>query len=222
MTDRFDKNYTDQGYIMNYFRLPNLGPWKKRVLQFRIELEDITPAIWRVIQVPADYNFWDLHVAIQDAMGWLDCHLHYFEIKPKNKRCVRRIGIPDFERTDESFPIDPGWEIAADSIFNDLGLSATYLYDFGDSWKHKVTLEGHMHRYKNQTYPVCVSGKRACPPEDCGGVPGYMDLLEVLSNPRNPEYKSMREWAGDYDPESFSPEKVVFSDPQKRWREAFF
>ncbi len=222
MSSRFDKNYTGQGYAMNYFRLPNVAHWKKMALQFRIELEDITPAIWRVIQVPADYNFWDLHVAIQDAMGWLNYHLHYFEIKPKHKRELRRIGIPDFEEPHESFPIDPGWEIAIDSIFKDLGSSATYLYDFGDSWKHKVTLDGYMHKYKNQSYPMCVNGRRACPPEDCGGVPGYMHLLEVLGDKQNPEYNEMREWAGDYDPETFNPEEVVFSDPQKRWRKAFF
>ncbi|MBN1664447.1 MAG: plasmid pRiA4b ORF-3 family protein [Deltaproteobacteria bacterium] len=131
----------------------------------KIELNDIEPLIWRRILVPSEYNLWDLHVAIQDAMGWLDCHLHHFEIKGKGKKKEERIGIPDFDR-------------------------------FDDSW--------------------------ACPPEDCGGVDGYLSLLEILADPANDEYEDMKTWVGEnWDPEKFDKKAIVFDPPYKRWRKAF-
>ena len=58
MKSRFDKNYTERGYIMNYNKPGSYATLNNQVYQFRIELQDITPKIWRRIQVPADYNFW--------------------------------------------------------------------------------------------------------------------------------------------------------------------
>ncbi|MGD9202748.1 MAG: hypothetical protein PVI26_14395, partial [Chitinispirillia bacterium] len=110
MTKDFQKNYTDQGYLMNYEKSNiKLSP-KNQVMQFYIELSEILPLIWRRIHVPTNYNFWDLHVAIQDSMGWKDYHLHYFEIKGKYQKNKAKIGIPDFEQETEE-NILPGWEI---------------------------------------------------------------------------------------------------------------
>jgi len=92
---------------MNYKKGSKSGSLKNTVLQFKIELVDIFPSIWRRIQVPSYYNFWDLHVAIQDSMGWLDYHLHHFEIKGKGKRKTERIGIPDFDLLFDDYAIDP-------------------------------------------------------------------------------------------------------------------
>ena len=84
MSKNYQKNHTDQGFLMNYERSNiNFFP-NNRVMQFYVELSEIMPLIWRRIQVPTNYNFWDLHVAIQDSMGWKDYHLHHFEIKGKN------------------------------------------------------------------------------------------------------------------------------------------
>jgi hypothetical protein len=83
MSSKYDKNFTDQGYIMNYTKSKDLPFFKNQVFQFKIELLEIIPTIWRRILVPADYNFWDLHVAVQDSMGWQDRHLHHFEIGRK-------------------------------------------------------------------------------------------------------------------------------------------
>ncbi|MBN2522582.1 MAG: plasmid pRiA4b ORF-3 family protein [Bacteroidales bacterium] len=135
-----------------------------------MELDEIEPKIWRRIQVPSEYNFWDLHVAINDAMGWLDYHLHHFEIKGKSKQKVVHIGIPDFDRTNKLQEVYPGWEIWMMAYFNDLGVQAKYLYDYGDFWMHTVKLEGYMHREKGLKYPFCIDGERACSPEDCGGI----------------------------------------------------
>ena len=101
MASRFDKNFTGSGYRMNYSKFPDSGHYKTHVLQFLIEIQGISPRIWRRIQVPANYNFWDLHVAIQDALGWWDYHLHHFEIKGKGKRRTEQIGIPDFSGSGE-------------------------------------------------------------------------------------------------------------------------
>jgi hypothetical protein len=98
-------------------------------LQFLIELDGISPLIWRRIQVPVSYNFWDLHVAFQDAMGWTDSHMHHFEIKGKGKKKAERIGIPDFDGWGELPEVFPGWENLATAYFNDLGIQATYEYE---------------------------------------------------------------------------------------------
>ena len=221
MKRRYLDNYTEDGYIMKYEKTPR--PFNKKwMLQFKIELKRIEPLIWRRIQVPADYNFWDLHVAIQDAMGWSDSHLHYFTIKGKSKRNARDIGIPDFYYIDEDLEVWPGWEIPVVEYFNDLGVEANYLYDYGDYWEHFVQLEGYIYNNRRTKPPFCVGGERACPPEDCGGVDGYYKLLEILSNPKHDEYEEMKIWAGkDWDPEKFDPNEVKFDNPYKRWRNAF-
>ncbi|MBW8332320.1 MAG: plasmid pRiA4b ORF-3 family protein [Prolixibacteraceae bacterium] len=222
MTSRFDKNFTESGYTMNYSKLQESGHFKTHVLQFRIEIQGIFPPIWRRIQVPANYNFWDLHVAIQDALGWQDYHLHHFEIKGKGKRKAERIGIPDFSGSGDLPEVFPGWEILATTYFNDFGIQATYEYDYGDGWLHQVMLEGYLYRDPKIKYPVCIEGERACPPEDCGGVHGYENVLEMLANPEHEEHEEMSVWVGeDWDPEKFNPDTVKFDNPYKRWVYAF-
>lgn len=221
----YGRNYTTSGYTLNYLKpeLKSLGFLRNAVYQFRIEMPDILPSIWRQIQVPPDYNFWDLHVAIQDAMGWLDSHLHHFEIKAKGKHKWVKIGIPDFDLIEEEpeEEVFPGWEIPMDTYFNDLGLEARYLYDYGDSWWHTVKLEGYMARRQGGKYPVCIDGERACPPEDCGGISGYAHLIEILANPKHEEYEEMKIWAGDkWHPDRFAKDAVEIHDPYKRWKTA--
>ena len=127
------------------------------VYQFRIVLGEIEPAIWRAIQTPSNYSFWDLHVAIQDAMGWLDCHLHAFRVRMPHKSKDTIIGIPD----DDSFDLEilPGWEFPIAEYFTEPGKTAIYDYDFGDSWSHEVILEGILLKEKTVKYPRCIDGK---------------------------------------------------------------
>lgn len=223
MKSKYEKNFTDRGYTMNYKKGENLSPFKNWVLQFKIELPEILPLIWRRILVPSDYNFWDLHVAIQDSMGWLDYHLHYFEIKGKGKKKEERIGIPDFDRFSDDLPeVFPGWEIPVLNFFNDLGVTSKYLYDYGDSWWHTVQLEGYLFKEKKIKYPICIAGERACPPEDCGGEPGYYEMLKTLSEPDNDDYEDMRTWVGEnWDSEKFEKGEIKFHNPYKRWENAF-
>lgn len=222
MPSQYEKNFTDTGYLMKYEKVPLHSSMKNQVLQFSVELQGIEPKIWRKIQVPLDYNFWDLHVTIQDAMGWQDCHLHHFEIKGKGKRKEVRIGIPDFDGFGELPEVFPGWEIAVIAYFNALGVEAVYEYDYGDGWLHTVKLEGYMVREKGIKYPICIDGKNACPLEDCGGIGGYYNVIEVLSDPNNDDHDDMMTWAGkDWDPKRFNPHRVGFDIPYKRWRHAF-
>jgi hypothetical protein len=188
--------------------------------QYRVTLRDVSPAVWRRIQVPEKYTFWDLHVAIQDSMGWLDYHLHAFRFpEGMGKRSIE-IGIPDDE-ADRS--IIPGWEVSITDYFIRPGVTALYQYDFGDRWQHDVVLEAVSLGDAGQQYPRCIAGERSCPPEDCGGLPGYEHLLEVLRQPKHPEYLETIEWlkghAKNYypfDPDHFDAGKVRFSNPKKR------
>lgn len=185
-----------------------------RVYQFKITLYGFRPPIWRRIQVPEAYSFWDLHVAIQDAMGWSDYHLHQFEMVDSSSGMKVRIGIPDNEF---GMKILPELKQKIADYFSMENRPADYLYDFGDNWEHRILLEKILPRDKNIDYPICVSGKRACPPEDCGGIGGYEALLEVISDPDDEEYEEMMEWlGGEFDPEYFEAKEVGFDDPDKR------
>ena len=191
------------------------------VYQFKITLKGIKPPIWRRIQVQGNYTFWDLHVAIQDAMGWLDCHLHHFEIFNPVTGMKEEIGIPDEEFIMER-EILAGWEQDMANYYSSENNRSDYIYDYGDNWVHKVKLEKIFPPEKGRKYPVCVAGKRACPPEDCGGTRGYKLFLEAIMDPNNEEYEETLTWTGgDFEPEHFNPEKVKFDDPFKRWKYAF-
>ena len=183
-----------------------------QVYQFKITLKDTKPPVWRRIQVPETNTFWDLHVAIQDSMGWLDCHLHAFQLIAPSTGRKREIGIPDDE---VEFDRDTlaGWKQKIADWFSPENPLAQYLYDFGDGWIHEVRLEKVLPRQENVIYPVCLDGKRACPPEDCGGIWGYEEICKGESEFQD-EY-------ADYDPEYFNPEDITFDDSKKRFREAF-
>jgi hypothetical protein len=193
-----------------------------QVYQFKLVLVGVEPAIWRRIQVPETYSFWDLHVALQDAMGWLDYHLHVFRVAGPEASKVQQIGIPNDDRFEGEEPTLPGWEIPIARHFPRPGTTVQYEYDFGDGWEHELTLEKVLPRQAGQTYPFCVDGARACPPEDCGGVSGYENLLVVIEDPIHEEYESTLEWLGGrFDPDRFDPKRVKFDNPARRYRLAF-
>jgi hypothetical protein len=192
------------------------------VYQFKITLKGVQPPIWRRIQVPASYSFWDLHVALQDSMGWLDYHLHAFRILDPKTGEVVEVGIPNEDLFEDDQPCLPGWEVPISAYFQAPGNRAEYEYDFGDSWEHEVVLEEIVERLPRSKYPKCIAGARACPPEDCGGIWGYQELVETIRDPSHEEYESTLEWlGGHYDSEAFDPKAVQFDDPKKRWRIAF-
>jgi hypothetical protein len=191
------------------------------VLQFKITLEDVEPAIWRRIQMPANATFWDLHVAIQDAMGWEDAHMHTFECVHPEKGPVQISSVPiddSIERRQEQ----SDWEVRLVDYFTLDRPDARYIYDFGDNWVHHVRLEDIQPRDDETEYPTCLDGRRACPPEDCGGPFGYHGLLEALDDAGGDEYQYWSDWIGEgFDPEHFSAAQIVFDDPEERWEDIF-
>jgi len=199
------------------------SPRRERIAcQFLIVLAGTQPLVWRRILVPERYTFWDLHVAVQDAMGWRDCHLHEFEVVGGDPRePPLRIGLPYEEFTDDR-PTVPGWEVPIASVFRSGPMLVQYLYDFGDNWLHAVVYEGSARPKAGLKLPYCVAGGGRCPPEDCGGPPGYERFLETIGDPKHREHEEMLEWAGgSFDRDAFDPAEVKFDDPRARWRRAF-
>jgi hypothetical protein len=203
------------------------GARRKRptlVHQFLVVLSGTDPLVWRRIQVPQTYSFWDLHVAIQDAMGWTDSHLHEFRLLDVDEKSIVSIGIPTADDPEDR-PVVPGWEVPLSGYFAARpwhALPVLYAYDFGDDWEHVLVHEGMESADSSAKYPRCLAGARRCPPEDCGGVHGYIEFLEIIANPNHPEHASTMEWSGgDYDPAAFDPADVVFENPRKRWKIAF-
>jgi len=190
--------------------------------RFHIELEGIDPPVWRRIRVPSSYSFWDLHVAIQDAMGCLDYHLHLFYVRKRETGELEAIGIPGDEPYLDDPPCLAGWEVPIARYFVTEGDAASYEYDFGDGWRHIVTLQGIDTIRKGERRLACLAGERRCPPEDCGGIHGYSELLKVIADETHPEHEAMLQWLGGaYDSEAFSTSDVKFDDPKVRWRSAF-
>ncbi len=185
-----------------------------QVLQLKVTLVETSPAIWRQIQISSDCTFWGLHVAIQDAMGWTDSHLHMFELAGKRGSKAHCFGIPD---DDGDLEVRPGWEFSVSKFLKAKGDKARYLYDFGDCWDHDVILEELLPALPKTAYPRCIAGERRCPPEDCGGVYGFENFLKIMKNRRHKEHKEMVDWAGgEFDPEEFNAADVHFEDPRKR------
>ena len=156
-------------------------------------------------------------------MGWLDYHLHAFRLKKTHGRNIVEIGIPTDDFDD--IKILQGWNEYIADYFSEPGKIAEYEYDYGDNWCHEVLFEGILLKEKNIKYPLCLAGERACPPEDCGGIGGYENLLQILHDPKHEDYESMvewlNEWYGKYDSEKFDKEKVKFESPKTRWEKAF-
>ncbi len=192
----------------------------RSVLQFKVALLEVEPVVWRRIQITDLCSFWDLHVAIQDAMGWTDSHLHEFEMNHSIEKGKQYLGIPD-DGYDDFHSTLPSWNYKVRDylIINDQFM---YRYDFGDGWEHSIEYEGLHDKEPGVKYPVCLAGENACPPEDVGGAPGYEDFLEAIKTPRHPERQSLLTWVGGkFDPEKFDPKEVKFDSPSKRWKIAF-
>lgn len=162
--------------------------------EIRISLADITPEIWRRVVVPAAISLAGLHTVIQATMGWEDSHLHMFLISGK------RYGPPENE--------DGGLELldAARYQLGDLvaeGDRFLYVYDFGDDWRHEITVETLRPLGNNETVPAILSGEYACPPEDCGGPYQYPEMLEALRDPNHEDHEHFRNSIGDFDAVTF-------------------
>ncbi len=179
-----------------------------QIYQLKITLKYSKPPIWRRVQVAADIQLSRLHRVIQVAMGWNDAHLHQFVVGQRPD--WEFYGIPDPLYDDDWGPTTKDESSAKlNQILKAEKDKFTYEYDFGDGWEHIILLEKILSPEEGVTYPRCIKGKRACPPEDCGGIWGYDHLLEVLANPEAPEREDMLAWlGGELDPEYFDLDEV--------------
>jgi hypothetical protein len=160
---------------------------KTKIFELEIVLEAVEPPVWRRVQVPGEVSLAVLHEVVQSAMGWTNSHLHEFEIEG------RRYGLPDPDWDDHDVTDE-----ATSKLFRVVkqGDRFGYLYDFGDSWAHRLTVEKITSPEPGVRYPRCVSGQGACPPEDVGGPWGYEEFQAVLADPSHPEHDERLEWAG--------------------------
>jgi hypothetical protein len=184
----------------------------KKVVQIKIQLAGTDPPVWRRIQIPESYTFYDLHVAIQNAMGWTDSHLHMFEIpSDRGERHPIRIDCPYSDPEEQLITT----EVPIRNFFSERGDKARYIYDFGDGWLHDLVVENILPKDGRRKYPICLSGELACPLEDCGGVPGYYDCIRALRERDDSE--GLLTWLGRWRPDRFNPKIVIFEEPRKRF-----
>jgi len=173
------------------------------IIQLKITLQGTKPLIWRRIQVDKSITFSQFHYIILATMGWDGGHLYVFNINGY------RIGVPHKD--------DEGWggklvdasKKSLGVVISDTKGKFEYTYDFGDSWEHSIKVEKFLQKEGNVKYPICIDGELNCPPENCGGIWGFYNLLETIKNKKHPEHKEMLEWmGGQYDPEYFDKELV--------------
>ena len=172
----------------------------RTIYQIKISLIGVKPPIWRTVLVPGDLGLGAFHDVIQLTMGWTDSHLHQFIAN----QIFYGTTDDDFE-----FEMEDETQYKLSQLLTKEKESLVYEYDFGDSWEHKILLEKILPDDGKTVLPVCIKGKRACPPEDCGGIWGYEELLQTISNPKHPDHDEMLEWlGGKFDPEEFDIEEI--------------
>jgi len=169
--------------------------------QLKITLKGSDPPIWRRVVVRSDMPLRRLHGVIQRVMGWTDSHLHRFIVGETY------YGTPDPEMMGFGRQTLSEKRYTVAEVAPAVKRSFVYEYDFGDGWEHKIVVEKILPPDPEFQHPICLAGANACPPEDCGGIGGYNELIEILADPQNPEHESMKEWLGyDVDPARFNIE----------------
>jgi Plasmid pRiA4b ORF-3-like protein/Domain of unknown function (DUF1841) len=172
------------------------------VFQVKISLLGARPPIWRRLRLPATTTLGQLHDVIQTAFGWMDSHLHSFEAEGRN------YSRPDFGLDEFGDPFADEAQARLGDVVPAVGGRLRYTYDFGDGWEHDLVVEEILPP-DSVPHAVCVAGRRAGPPEDCGGVWGYAELLDILADPGHPEHAERLDWLGyRYDPAAFDKDAI--------------
>lgn len=182
-------------------KTPQTAPGKT-VHKIKITLRDSRPPIWRRLEVPSGITLRELHDVIQTAFGWEDYHMWAFETGRD------RYGVADRDLGIRSAASQQLGQVAPHT-----GDRLRYTYDFGDDWEHDLLIEDVTAPEAGTAYPRCLTGRRACPPEDCGGIWGYDYLIEILADPRHEEHEDRLEWLGldsadQFDPAAFDAAQV--------------
>ena len=171
------------------------------IYQIKVTLLGTKPPIWRRLLVPSSLTLAQLHDAVQTAMGWQGGHMHEF-------RAGQRYFDPEY-RSMGMDPVENERTVRLSGVLRKTGPKLIYTYDLGNSWEHAIVLEKQLPVDPNTSYPVCTDGQLACPPDDCGGIPGFYDLVEAIADPNHKQHKELRDWLGyDFDPLAFSIDSV--------------
>lgn len=206
----------------------------RTALRFKIRILEIRPPVWRRIEVPGNFTFWDFHCAIENAFEWEDHRAHEFHPWPRGRytgppRYFEVIGSSDYDR--DTTPDHYSWQVRLAKRFEKprdrwLYTRLPEMGDFSNDWEHEVVFEGAEKRSPGISEPVCLGGRRAAPPRDCCGLRGYEELVRARSadedpseRPLDPEFYEEYE---DFDPDFFDRRAVFFSDPKRSleiWRE---
>ena len=177
------------------------GPSPRTLLLLHVTLREVNPSVWRRVAVAGAISLADLHVVLQVVMGWDFKHLYSFTVGD------RVYDDPQGEDRDASSP-DPR-KSRLDSLGLEQGSTFLYTYDFGDEWDHQVTVEGIAPFQPSASAVTLLGGERACPPEDCGGPHGYIQLLEALRNPESLGARGRLEWLGRFDPDALDLRRIA-------------
>jgi hypothetical protein len=172
------------------------------IYQVKVTLRDSRPPIWRRLEVPADITLHQLHRVLQAAFEWDDMHLHLFETP-----------VGRFGQADPELGLRADKRVTLAEVAPGVKSRIVYEYDFGDSWEHEIVVEKVLDREPTVGYPRCTGGRRAAPPEDCGGVWGYANLIDALADPTHVDHEDLVEWMGldsgdEFDPEHFDAELI--------------
>ena len=198
--------FQNRGWVPNKVK-KELDQAKASAYRIKITLVGVEPPVWRRVLVSGDTSLGELHGIIQRVIGWSNSHLHMFHVGKTRYA-----------------PPTPDWDDVEDErkvILRDIapeaGIKFFYEYDMGDSWQHQVAVEAVMPAVARSHGPECLAGARACPPEDCGGIGGYEDLLAAIRDPKHEQHDEMVEWVGeDFDPEAFDLAQVNKALGRKR------
>lgn len=205
---------TNSGNAKSGAKKTSGGAAGETVFRLKVSLKGSRPLIWRRVEVLSTTDLGTLHYVIQIAMGWTNSHLHEFTVGD------RRYGAP--EQDDIIFdnsPLDENTVTVGD-VLRRKGARIDYEYDFGDGWEHEIRLEERLPADPGVRYPCCTGGEMACPPDDCGGLFGYYNMLNILKNPRHPDYEVWKSWIDPgFSPDSFNLAAVNRELGRiKRWR----
>jgi len=206
MLSRLQKNLANEADMPRPAQKKGAMTEERRYLQLKITLKDISPPIWRRFVVPNDFTLEQLHDCLQIIMGWEDSHMYEFIVG--GRRDGRSyIGSPfgDVDVDDLDAEAPAKYDLR---FLSRKGMKFSYIYDFGDSWDHLIVVENADYAHPTDEPPVVVlTGKRNCPPEDCGGSWGYTNLVEALADKKHPEHQETTDWISEYDPEEFDMEE---------------
>ena len=168
------------------------------VYQLKISLKGLIPPIWRRVQVSSTITVAELHLILQAVMGWQNLHTYRFIIEGV------AYGQPE---TDDWPAVQSAEQTRLEQIISEQGQKFIYVYDFESDWQHVLKVEQILQLEAEDFYPRCLTGQRACPPEDCGGIFSYSDLLHILADPTHEDYSAAIDWLGrEFNPEAFDPE----------------